>query len=77
MRWHVKDGAGSIPVQKAEYAGFSEFRIKTIFGVRWSSLSMILKKFLKFGKSSLDDSYKKDSYKEKSVYIIRLKRDQN
>ena len=28
---------------------------------------MILKKFLKFGKSSLDDSYKKNSYK-KSVY---------
>ena len=73
MRWHVKYGAwtkeegraGSIPVQKAEYAGFSEFHIKQIFGVRWSSLSMILKKFLKFGKSSLDDSYKKDSYKEK------------
>ena len=41
MRWHVKDGswtprggrAGSIPVQKAEYAGFSEFRIKNFFGV--------------------------------------------
>ena len=28
-----------------------------------SSLSMILKKFLKFGKLSLDDSYKKNSYK--------------
>ena len=26
---------------------------------------MILKKFLKFEKSSLDDSYKKDSYKKK------------
>ena len=26
---------------------------------------MILKKFLKFGKSSLGDSYKKDSYKKK------------
>ena len=33
---------------------------------------MILKKFLKFGKSSLDDSYKKDSYKEKSVYLTRM-----
>ena len=32
---------------------------------------MILKKFLKFGKSSLDDSYKKDSYKEKSVYCCK------
>ena len=31
---------------------------------------MILKKFLKFGKSSLDDSYKKDSYTEKYVYPI-------
>ena len=31
---------------------------------------MILKKFLKFGKSRLDDSYKNDSYKEKSVYKI-------
>ena len=55
------------PFQKAEYAGFSEFRINKFFGVRSSSLSMILKKFLKFRKSSLDDSYKKDSYKEKSV----------
>ena len=27
-----------------------------------------VKKLLKFGKWSLDDSYKKDSYKEKSVY---------
>ena len=55
---HGGGHAGSIPVQKAEYEGFSEFCIKS-FGVRWSSLSMILKKFLKFGKSSLDDSYKK------------------
>ncbi len=38
------------------------------FGVRLSSLGRILKKFLKFEKSSLDDSYKKDSYKENSVY---------
>ena len=31
---HGGGRAGSIPVQKAEYAGFSEFRIKTNFGVR-------------------------------------------
>ena len=36
-------------------------------GVRWSSLSMILQKFLKFGKSSLDDSYKNNSYKKMCV----------
>ena len=37
---------------------------KNVFGVRQSSLSMILKKFLIFGKLSLGDSYKKDSYKK-------------
>ena len=45
------------------YAGFSEFR-NSFFCVWWSSLNIILKKFLKFGKSNLDDSYKKDSYKK-------------
>ena len=46
---------------------FLNFAIN-FFCVRLSTLNIILKKFLKFGKSSLDDSYKKDSYKENSVY---------
>ena len=33
----------------------------------WSSLSMIIKKFLKFPKSEPDVSYKLDSYLKKSV----------
>ena len=37
------------------------------FGVRQSSLSIILKKFLLFGKLSHGDSYKKDSYIKKCV----------
>ena len=36
----------------------------------WSSLGMILKKFLKFLKSEPHDSYKLDSYFKKSVYKI-------
>ena len=42
-----------------------KYKEKKKFYVRLSSLNIILKKFLKFGKSSLDDSYKKDSYKKK------------
>ena len=39
---------------------------KYIFGVRQSSFSIILKKFLIFGKLTFGDSYKKDSYSEKA-----------
>ena len=45
---------------------------ENFFGVWKLSLSMILRIFLIFGDLSLDDSYKLNSYRKKSVYYSQI-----